>query len=109
MLSKMGVKGDEVIILSRDAEGTSGASMEDFSVDSLRGVYTSLDHGDTFVENVIDIGAGLGATLLVKIGDRVVVGIGDVVFCPVMLENAMGVFLITVTFRGIFYCCYATE
>ena len=105
----MRVKGGEVIILSRDAKGTSGASMENFSVDSLRGVYTSLDHGDTFVEDVVNVGAGLGVTLPVKVANWVVVGVADVVFCPVALDDAVGVLLIAIIFWGIFYCHYATE
>jgi len=56
-----------------------------------------LNYGDSFVEDVVDIGAGLGVTPLVKVEDRVVVGVGDIVFYLVMLDSAVGVFFI-VTF-----------
>ncbi len=35
MLGKTGVKGGEVVILSRDTRGSSGVGVEDFSIDSL--------------------------------------------------------------------------
>jgi len=50
------VERGEVIILSRDARGSSRVGMEDFSVDPLQGVNTSLDHGDTVLEDVADEG-----------------------------------------------------
>ncbi len=48
----------------------------------------------------MDVGAGLGVTPLIEVGDGVVVRVGDIILSPVMLENAMRVI---VTFWGIFY------
>ncbi len=66
-LGQMGVEGGEVIVLSWDARGSSRAGMEYFSIDPLGGVDTALDHGDLPVEGIADVGAGLGATPLVKV------------------------------------------
>ncbi len=100
------MKGGEVIVLSRDARGSSGVGMEDLSIDPLQWFYTSLDHRDLAVEGVADIGAGLGASPLVKVGNGVVVGVGDIVLGPVVLENATRVILVVITFQGIFYLHY---
>ena len=100
----MGVEGGEVVVLSRDTGGNSRAGMEYFSIDPLRGIYTTLDHGNFTVEGVANVGAGLGTTPLIKVGDRVVVGVGNIVLCPITLEDAVGVFFIVITFQGIFYC-----
>ncbi len=72
--------------------------MEDFSIDPLRGIYTALGHRDSLIKDIADVGTGLGATPLVKVGDGVVVGVSDVVLCLVMLDDAAGVFLVTVSF-----------
>ncbi len=109
MLGKVGVEAGEVIVLSRDSRGSGRAGVEDLSIDPLGGLYTALDHGDTFVEDVVNVGAGLGVTLPVKVANWVVVGVADVVFCPVALDDAVGVLLIAIIFWGIFYCHYATE
>jgi|SRR5216683_2030682 len=98
MLSEMGVVGGEVIILSRDARGSSRAGMEDFSVDSLRGVYTALDHRDASIENIVDVGAGLGVSPLVEVGDGVVVGVHNIILYPILLNDAMGVLFVAITF-----------
>src|SRR6266853_6590305 len=98
MLGKTRVEGGEVIVLSRDTRGSSGTGMEDFSIDPLQGVNTSLDHRDLPIKGVADIGAGLGVTLLVEVGEGVVVGVDDVVLSLVMLENAIRVILIIMTF-----------
>jgi len=92
------VETGEVVIFTRDSGGSSWPSMEDFSIDPLRGVHTSLDHRDTSTEDVADVGAGLGATPPIKVADRVVVGVGNVVFYPVSLDDAVGVFLIAIIF-----------
>ncbi len=68
-----------------------------------------MDHRDTFVEDVVDVGAGLGAAPLVEVGDGVVVGVGWIILCPLMLDDTARVFLITITVQGIFYCCDVTE
>jgi len=98
MLGKVGVEAGEVVVFLRDSRDSSGAGMEDFSIAPLGGVYIALDYGDAFIEDVANIGAGLGATLLVEVTDRVVVGVGDIILCPFMLDNAAGVFLIAITF-----------
>ncbi|SRR6266851_5166254 len=105
----MGVEGEEVIVHSRDARGSSGTSVEDFSVDPLSGIHTALDHGDAFIEDVADVGTGLGASKLIKVGDGVVVRVSQVIFCPVMLDDAVRVFLIAVRVQGIFYHHNATK
>ena len=97
-LGKVRVETGEVVIFTRDSGGSSWPSMEDFSIDPLRGVHTSLDHRDTSTEDVADVGAGLGATPPIKVADRVVVGVGNVVFYPVSLDDAVGVFLIAIIF-----------
>ena len=51
----------------------------------------------------------MGATPLVEVEDGVVVGVGDIVLCPVMLNDAVGVFFIAVALWGIFYCHNVTE
>ncbi len=56
MLAEMGVEGGEIIILSWDAWGSSGAGVEYFSVDPLQGVDTALDHGDLPIEGIADVG-----------------------------------------------------
>ncbi len=109
MLSEMGVEGGEVIVLARDSRTSGRAGVEDLSIDPFRGVDASLDHGDLPVEGVANVGAGLGTAPLVKVGDRVVVGVGDVVLHPVTLEHATGVFFVITFFWGIFYCCNATQ
>ena len=68
-----------------------------------------MDHGDTFVEDIMDIVAGLGVTPLVKVAYWVVVRVGDIVFYLLTLDNAAGVLLITVIFQGIFYCCHTAK
>ncbi len=88
------MEAGEVVIFFRDSGGSSGAGMEDFSINPFRGIHAPLDHGDTFVEGVADVGAGLGVTPLVEVADRVVVGVGDVILCPVMLDNALGILFI---------------
>jgi len=98
MLGEMRVEGGEVIVLSRDARGSSGAGMEYFSVNPLGRVDPALDHRDLAVKGIADVGAGLGMTPLIKVRDEVVVGVGDVVLCPVMLEDALGVFFIITVF-----------
>jgi len=57
-----------------------------------------LDYRNSLIEDVADVGAGLGATLLVKVGDGVVVRVGNIVFCPVTLDNATGVLFIIIAF-----------
>ena len=51
----------------------------------------------------------MGMTLLVKVGDRVMVGVGDIVLGPVTLKDAIGVFFIVVALQGIFYHCNASK
>ncbi len=57
----------------------------------------------------MDVGAGLGVTLLIEVGDGVVVGVGYVILSPVTLNDAAGVFFIVITFWSIFYCPNMTE
>jgi len=108
-LGKVGVETGEVVVFSRDSRGSSWAGMEDFPVNPLGGVHTSLDYGDASIEDIADVGAGLGVTPLIEIADGIVVGIGDIIFCPVLLDNTVGVFFIAIIFQGIFYCCYVTK
>ncbi|SRR6266851_7363952 len=103
------MEAGEVVVLFRDSRGDSGIGTEDFSVNSFRGIHTALDYGDPFVKDVVDVGAGLEAAPLVEVGDRVMVGVGDVVFCPITLDNAIGVLLIAFTVQGIFYCHYMAK
>ncbi len=105
----MGVEAGEVIILSRDSRGSSGVGVEDFFIDPLGGLHTTLDHGDTFIEDVANVGAGLGATPLIEVADRVVVGVGDVILYPFMLDDAAGVLFVAIIFQGIFYCHHVTK
>ena len=100
----MGVEGGEVVVLSRDTGGNSRAGMEYFSVNPLGRVDPALDHRDLAVKGIVDVGAGLEMTPLIKVQDGVVVGVGDVILCPITLEDAVGVFFIVITFQGIFYC-----
>jgi len=109
MLGKVGVEAGEVVVLSRDSGGSTGAGMKDFSINPFRGVHTALDHRDTAVEDVADVGAGLGVTPLIKVADGVVVGVADIIFRPFTLNDALGVFLITFTFWGIFYCRHVAK
>lgn len=97
-MGKAGVECGEVVFLPRDTKGSGRVSIKDFSIDSLREVYTSLDHGDAFIKDVVDVEAGLGATLLVEVEDGVMVGVNDVVLYSVMLNNAVGVLFVTITF-----------
>ena len=109
-LGEVGVKGGEVVILARDTGGSCRPGVEDFSIYPLRGADAPLYHGDLSIEGVMDVGAGLGASLLVKVGDGVVVGVGDVVLCPITLEDAAGVFFfVVVTFQGVFHHCNMTK
>ncbi len=108
-LGEMGVEAGEVIVLTRDSGGGCGSSVEDLSIDPFRGVDAALDHRDLSVEGIADVGAGLRASPLVKVGDRVVVGVGDIILHPVTLEHAAGVFFVVTLLRGVFYCCNATQ
>ena len=108
-MGKVRVETGEVVIFARDSGGSSWPSMEDFSIDPLRGVHTSLDHRDTSTEDVADVGAGLGATPPIKVADRVVVGVGNVVLRLVTLDDAAGILLIITFFQGIFYHRDATK
>ncbi len=67
-----------------------------------------MDYWNFPIKGVADVGAGLGAAPLIKVGDGIVVGVGDVVFCPITLEDAMGVFFV-IALWGIFYCCNASK
>jgi len=109
MLSEVGMEGGKVIVLARDSGAVSGVSMEDLSIDSFRGVNAALDHGDLSIEGVTDVRAGLGASLLVKVGYRVVVGVRDIILGPVALDDALRVFLIVAFLGGIFYCRDMTQ
>ena len=105
----MRVEGGEVIVLSRDARGSSGAGMEYFSVNPLGRVDPALDHRDLAVKGIVDVGAGLEMTPLIKVQDGVVVGVGDVILHPVTLEHTTGVLFVVAFFQGIFYCRNTTQ
>jgi len=109
MLGKTGVEGGKVIVLARDSRAGCRPSVEDFSIDPFCRIDASLDHRDLSVEGVADVGAGLGAAPLVKIGYGVVVAVGDVVLHPVALEHTTGVFFVIIFFQGIFYCRNAAQ
>jgi len=94
----MGVEGGKVIVLARDSGASGRAGMENFSIDPFSGVHASLDHGYLSVKGVPDVGASLGVAPLVKVEDGVVVGVGDVVLCPLTLDNAAGVALLIIAF-----------
>jgi len=68
-----------------------------------------LNHRDAFIEDVVDIGTGLGAAKLVEVGDGVVVRVGGVILRPVTLDYGAGVLFVIVRLQGIFYCRYTTE
>ena len=53
------MEAGEVVVFSRDSGGSSGAGVEDFSVNPFRGIHTALDHRDTFIKDVVDVEAGL--------------------------------------------------
>ncbi len=69
----------EVVFLPRDTKGSGRVR-------------------DAFIKDVVDVEAGLGATLLVEVEDGVMVGVNDVVLYSVMLNNAVGVLFVTITF-----------
>jgi len=108
-LGKAGVEAGEVVVLSRNSRGSTRVHMEDLTINPFRGIHTALDHRDAFIEDVANIGAGLGATPSVEVANGVAVGVGDVVFHPLSLDNALGVIFIAFTLQGIFYCHYVTK
>ncbi len=108
-LGEMGVEAAEVIVLARDSGGGCGPSVEDLSINPFRRVDTALNYGDLSVEGVADVGAGLRASPLVKVRNRVVVGVGDVILHPVTLEHTTGVLFVVAFFQGIFYCRNTTQ
>ncbi len=99
----------EVVVLARDSWASGRVGVEEFSIDPFRRVYAALDHRNAFLKDVVDVGAGLGPTPLIEVADGVVVGVSDVVLCPVLLDDAVGVLFIALIFRGIFYCCHAAK
>ncbi len=103
------MEGGEVVVLSRDTRGSGGIGVENLFIDPLQGVYIALDHRDAIVKDVMDVGASLGATKLVEVGDRVVVRVGRVILGPVTLDDGVGVFFIALGVWGIFYHHNMTE
>ncbi len=63
----------------------------------------SLDSRDFSIEGILDIGACLRVSPLIKIGNRIVVGVSGVILSPVALEDTTRVLLIFITFRDIFH------
>jgi hypothetical protein len=76
--------------------------VEEVTIDPVGGIVTPLDNGDAFKHSVADVFTDLCVPPLISVLYRVVVGVGWVVFEPVMKKRVIRwvIFFITVCLIG---------